>query len=70
MRRTCGADVARCGTRGEDASPRKRLRGADVAHGECVAGPREPTQMPGWHLRGMQSNRLASDGPTGIVDPC
>ena len=34
-----------------------------------VAGPREPTQTPGWRLSGMKSNRLASDGPMGIVGP-
>ena len=33
----------------------------------CMAGPREPTEMPRWHLRGMRVFRLESDGPTGIV---
>ena len=40
-----------------------------VVHGGHMAGQREPTRMLGWRLRGMQSNRLASDGPMGIVGP-
>ena len=35
-------------------------------HGH-VAGPCKPTQMLRWRLHGMKSDRLASDGPTGIV---
>ena len=46
------------------ADPQERLRGAD-ADMWCgrVAGPRESTRTPG----GMSSDRLAIDGPTGIV---
>ena len=40
-------------------------RGADVAHGRHVAGPREPTGTLAWRLRGVYSIRLADDGPTG-----
>ena len=51
------------------ASPCGCLHGTDVARCGHVAGPCEPTWMPGWRLCGMMSNKLATDGPTGIVGP-
>ena len=72
------ADVARRGTHA-DATWHTRPRGsATRTHSsacvalmwhERVAGPRESTRMLGWWLRGMRTNRLASDGPMGIVGP-
>ena len=36
-----------------------------MVHGGHVAGPRELTWMPTWCLHGVNSNRLADDGPIG-----
>ena len=70
--------MARCGTCA-DATWQARPRGSAtrihastcMAQWWCgrVARPRESTRTPEWHLRGMQSNGLVGDGPTGIVGP-
>ena len=43
----------------------RKTRGTDVAHDEHVMRPRERTWMPAWRLRGVCSNGMADDVPTG-----
>ena len=58
--------MARRATRGRALQAHVDGRVALMWRGH-MAGPREPTPTLGWGLHGMNSDRLASDGPTSIV---